>query len=42
MKVSVEKMHDVDELKYLEMMVNVDGSMEEQVTHRLLQGRKVL
>ena len=38
---SGEEMQEVGKFNYLEVMVNTDGGMEDEVTHRELEERKI-
>ena len=40
-RVSGEEIQQVDKFNYLELMIRTDGDMEEEVAHRVLEGRKV-
>ena len=41
MRVSGEKMQEVDKFNYLGVMISTDGGMGEEVAHMVLEERKV-
>ena len=39
-RVNGEEMREVDKFNYLGVMINTDGGMEEEVAHKVLEGKK--
>ena len=40
-KVKREEMQEMDKFNYMGITIRTDGGMEEEVAHRVLEGRKV-